>query len=427
MSLEASSEENVSAIVRELAERAKEASRGLAAAPTARKNAALLRAAEMLEGEPGDAVLKANAEDVAAGEEGGLSKPLLDRLRLDRARLDAVAEGVRQVAALPDPVGEIEEMRSLENGLQIGRMRAPLGVVGFIYESRPNVTADASALCIKSGNAILLRGGKEAFRSNQAIARIFASALEHAGLSPACATLIPTTDRHATKVLIGLDGVVDLIIPRGGEGLIRFVTENARVPVIQHFKGVCHVYVDGDADLVMAREIALNAKVHRPSVCNAMETLLVDETVAEKFLPEMAAAFAEAGVEMRGDARTCQIVSAAKPAGEEDWDAEYLDLITAVAVVEGIDGALDHVARYGSRHTEAIVTSNYEKARRWTREVDASLVLVNASTRFNDGYQLGLGAEIGISTTKLHAYGPMGLRELCTLKWIGFGGGQVRQ
>jgi glutamate-5-semialdehyde dehydrogenase len=357
----------------------------------------------------------------------GLSKAMLDRLQLDRKRLDAVAAGVDQVASLPDPVGTIIEERVLENGLRVAKMRAPLGLIGIIYESRPNVTADAASLCLKSGNAVLLRGGKEAFQSNTAIAEIFTRALEEEGLPPESVTLLPTTDRQATLVMIGLDGIVDMVIPRGGEGLIRFVAEHARVPVIQHYKGVCHVFVDRSADPDMALQIALNAKVQRPGVCNAMETLLVDEAIAPSFLPKLGTAMSAEGVEIRADERAASCLDGVRRATEEDWDTEYLDLILNVGVVDGIDGALDHVAKHGSNHTEAIVTQDEAHADRWLREVDASLVLVNASTRFNDGFALGLGAEIGISTTKLHAYGPMGLAELCTLKWVGQGEGQVRQ
>jgi len=306
-------------------------------------------------------------------------------------------------------------------------MRAPLGLIGIIYESRPNVTADAASLCLKSGNAVLLRGGKEAFHSNTAIAQLFNKALASEGLPPEAVTLLPTTDRQATLVMIGLDGILDMVIPRGGEGLIRFVAEHARVPVIQHYKGVCHVFVDRSADADMAIEIALNAKVQRPGVCNSMETLLVDAELAPTFLPKLGEAMGAEGVEIHADDRAAAHLSGVKPASEADWDTEYLDLILNVGVVDGIDGALAHVAKHGSNHTEAIVTKDSEHADRWLREVDASLVLVNASTRFNDGFALGLGAEIGISTTKLHAYGPMGLAELCTLKWVGQGEGQIRQ
>lgn len=412
--------------VEALARAAKAASRVLASLTTDRKNAVLARVAAALRAPESGAVLDANAADVEAGRAAGLSGAMLDRLRLDRARLDGVASDVEAIVRLPDPVGQIVESRRLPNGLSVGRMRVPLGLVGIIYESRPNVTVDAAALCFKAGNACLLRGGSEAFRTNRALAAVFEQALRAEGIDPAAVTLLPTVEREATLAMIRLSGVLDLVIPRGGEGLIRFVAQNARVPVIQHYKGVCHVYVDGEADPEKAVAIAVNAKTHRPGVCNAMETLLVDEACAGELLPRIAAALLERGVALRGDARTRELVPAAEAATEADWDEEYLDLICAVRVVDGIDGALAHVARHGTLHTEAIVTESYGKAERWLREVDASLVLVNASTRFNDGAQLGLGAEVGISTTKLHAYGPMGLAELCTLKWIARGEGQIR-
>ncbi|MBT8454382.1 MAG: glutamate-5-semialdehyde dehydrogenase [Deltaproteobacteria bacterium] len=419
--------DDLTALVTGLAQRAKDASRVLANASSAQKNAVLRRAADALRGAAGDRVIEANARDMMAAEQMGLSKAMLDRLQLDRSRLDAVADGLEQVVSLPDPVGALVEERVLENGLRVGKMRAPLGLIGIIYESRPNVTADAASLCLKSGNAVLLRGGKEAFHSNTAIAEVFTQALADEGLPAEAVTLLPTTDRQATLVMIGLDGIVDMVIPRGGEGLIRFVAEHAKVPVIQHYKGVCHVFVDRSADPDMALEIALNAKVQRPGVCNAMETLLVDAAVAPTFLPKLGAAMGARGVELHADDRAAAHLNGVKPASEADWDTEYLDLILNVGVVDGIDAALEHVAKHGSNHTEAIVTKDAAHADRWLREVDASLVLVNASTRFNDGFALGLGAEIGISTTKLHAYGPMGLAELCTLKWVGQGEGQVRQ
>lgn len=419
--------DELTALVTDLAVRAKEASRALAIASTEKKNAVLRHAAEALRGEPGDRVLEANAKDMVAAKEMGISKAMLDRLHLDRKRLDAVAEGVEQVASLPDPVGTLVEERVLDNGLRIAKMRAPLGLIGIIYESRPNVTADAASLCLKSGNTVLLRGGKEAFQSNQAIAEIFVEALRNEGLPSAAVTLLPTTDRQATLVMIGLDGILDMVIPRGGEGLIRFVAEHARVPVIQHYKGVCHVFVDSTANQEMALDIALNAKVQRPGVCNSMETLLVDESIAPTFLPKLGKAMKTEGVELHADERAAAHLNGVKRASAEDWDTEYLDLVLNVGVVDGIDGAIEHVARHGSNHTEAIITENRDHANRWVREVDASLVLVNASTRFNDGFALGLGAEIGISTTKLHAYGPMGLAELCTQKWVGQGEGQIRE
>jgi glutamate-5-semialdehyde dehydrogenase len=412
--------------IEELARRAKRAARTLASAPAHRKDAVLSRVAELLRNES-DAVLDANASDVAAGRDSGLSTAMIDRLLLDRARLDGVARAVEHIVRLPDPVGEIVEGRRLASGLSVGRMRVPLGLIAIVYESRPNVTVDAAALCFKAGNACLLRGGKEAFGTNRALAAIFERALADESFDPSTVTLVPTLDRETMVQMIGLDGIVDLVIPRGGEGLIRFVAEHARVPVIRHYKGVCHVYVDGDADPEKAIAIAVNAKTHRPGVCNAMETLLVDEAIAAGLLPRIARALIERGVELRGDERTRALVPEAKAATGADWDEEYLELVCAVRVVNGIDGAIEHVAAHGTLHTEAIVTESYTKSERWLREVDASLVLVNASTRFNDGGELGLGAEVGISTTKLHAYGPMGLRELCTLKWIARGEGHVRR
>ncbi|MBX3250063.1 MAG: glutamate-5-semialdehyde dehydrogenase [Myxococcales bacterium] len=409
--------------VRALALAARQASRALAIAPTAVKNAALERIADGLEASL-PALLEANAKDLRAAEAAGLAPAMIDRLRLDEARVRATAEGVRAIVKLRDPVGAVANLRTLPNGLKVERVRVPLGVIAIVYESRPNVTIDAAALCIKSGNAVLLRGGKEAFFSNAALATIVADALEAAGLPRAAVSTLGTTDRRATLALIRQAGLVDVVIPRGGEGLIRFVSEHARVPVIQHYKGVCHVYVAEDAELKMALEIVKNAKTQRPGVCNALETLLVDHVMAEDFLPRLAAAMPE--VELRGCDVTCALVDRAIPATEADWDAEYLDLILAVRVVRDMDEALEHIARHGSHHTEAIVTRDPAKGARFTREVDASLVLVNASTRFNDGFQLGLGAEMGISTSKLHAYGPMGLEELCTLKWVAHGEGQIR-
>jgi glutamate-5-semialdehyde dehydrogenase len=412
--------------VREIALAAKKASRQLATAPTARKNAVLKRAAAELRGPAGDEVLKANELDMGHGEDLNLSAAMLDRLRLDRKRLDGIAADVESVMRLPDPVGQVEGMRELESGVRAGRMSVPLGVIAMIYESRPNVTADAAALCIKSGNACVLRGGKEAFHSAQAIARIFERALEAEGLPREVVALLPTTQREATLALLALDGIIDLAIPRGGEGLIRFVAENARVPVIKHYKGVCHVYVDASADYTKAERILLNAKVQRPSACNAAETLLVDRAVAAEVVPRLCQALADKHVELRGCAETLRLFPAAKQASEADFDTEFNDFILNVKVVGGLEGALEHIARHGTLHTEAIITEDYSRAQQFLRDVDASCVLVNASTRFNDGGQLGLGAEIGISTTKLHAYGPMGLAELCTKKWVVYGSGEVR-
>jgi len=412
--------------VAEVALRARAASRELARLTTARKDAVLRRAAAGLRGAHREAVLAANAADLAAADARGISAAMRDRLRLDDARIEGIASAIEQVVALPDPVGELSESRVLASGLRIARMRVPLGLVGIVYEARPNVTSDAAALCLKSGNACVLRGGSEAVRSNHAIAAVYAEALAAEGLPPASVSLLPTTDREATLALIRQAGVVDLVIPRGGESLIRFVTDNARVPVIQHYKGVCHLYVDGDADLAMAEALVLNGKVQRPSACNALETLLVDRACADAFVPRIVAALAARGVSLRGDAAVCALAPGVAAATDADWDTEYLDLVLSIAVVDGLDGALAHIARHGTLHTEAIVTRDAARGERFVREIDASLVLVNASTRFNDGTELGLGAEIGISTSKLHAYGPMGLRELCTQKWVGYGEGQVR-
>jgi glutamate-5-semialdehyde dehydrogenase len=418
--------QDIQRLVRGLAEKAKAASRILSSLDPSRKNAVLMRVSSALRGDAKATILDNNHQDVEEAVAAGLSSAMVDRLTLTDARLDDVADAVTHIAELVDPVGHVAELRTLSNGLSVGRMKVPLGVIGIIYESRPNVTADAAALCLKSGNATLLRGGKEAFRTNQAIAQVFAAALVAEGLPTAAVTLLPTTDREATLAMISLEGLVDLVIPRGGESLIRFVVENARVPVIQHFKGVCHIYVDGDADLDRALAVAIDAKTDRPGVCNAMETLLVDEACAASFIPRVVAAMRRKGVSLRGDARARALAPEVTEAAEADWDTEYLDLVLSVGIVNGLDGALAHIEKHGTNHTEAIVTSSYDKARRFVREVDASLVLANASTRFNDGGELGLGAEIGISTTKLHAYGPMGLEELCAEKWVAYGSGQTR-
>ncbi|MCF8118201.1 MAG: glutamate-5-semialdehyde dehydrogenase, partial [Desulfarculaceae bacterium] len=373
------------------------------------------------------AIQEVNAKDLAAGREEGMSAAFLDRLTLSDKVIASMAQGLREVASLPDPVGEVTGMWRRPNGLLVGRQRIPLGVIGFIYESRPNVTVDAAGLCLKSGNAVVLKGGKEAINSNLALAELISQALEANGLPGAAARLIPTTDRAATMALLKQDGLVDVIIPRGGEGLIRFVAENSSIPVLKHYKGVCHLYVDQGADLDMAVEIAVNAKCQRPGVCNALETMLVHADEAESFLPRAAEALMAQGTELRGCQRTLELVGAAVPATEEDWPTEYEDLILSVMVVDSMDQAMDHIARYGSQHTEAIVTRDYERGRRFINGVDSSLVLVNASTRFNDGSELGLGAEIGINTGKLHAFGPMGLTELTTTKFIAYGDGQVRR
>ncbi len=413
-------------LIRQMGKKAREASRKVASLPTSVKNDVLLQVAEELEKQKAE-LQAANQKDLEAAKKRGLSKALIDRLTLSDKVISGMAQGLREVAALADPVGEVVKMWTRPNGLWVGRMRIPLGVIAMIYESRPNVTIDAAGLCFKSGNAVILRGGSEAIHSNLALAKIFAAALEAVKAPPEAVQVVPTTDRAAVNELLKLEDYIDLIIPRGGEGLIRFVAENSRIPVLKHYKGVCHVYVDREADLEMARRICLNAKIQRPGVCNAMETMLVHQAVAEAFLPAVAEDFRAAGVELRGCPRTKALVPWAKEATEADWEAEYLDLILAVRVVSSLEEALDHIARYGSNHTEAIVSQDYSRAMRFLKEVDASLVLINASTRFNDGGQLGLGAEIGISTTKLHAYGPMSLEELTTTKFIAFGDGQIRQ
>jgi glutamate-5-semialdehyde dehydrogenase len=405
--------------------RAKEAAALVSRAGTDAKNGALLAMARGLRGKA--ALLKEeNRKDLSAGEAKGLSRALMDRLTLSDAGIEQMARGIEEVAALPDPVGEVERMHRRPNGLWVGRMRIPLGVIGIIYESRPNVTADAAALCVKSGNAVILRGGSEAIRSNMAIARVLREALEEAGLPADAVSMIDRTDREAIDEMLKAEEYIDLIIPRGGEGLIRSVAEKSRIPVIKHYKGVCHVYVDEDHDPDMALSICVNAKTQRPGVCNAMETLLVHEKAAPAFLPKAAAELSARGVELRGCPRTRELVAGIAPAQEEDWGAEYLDLILSVRIVPSMEAAMEHIRRYGSLHTEAIVTRDHARAMRFVREVDSSLVLVNASTRFNDGFELGLGAEIGISTTKIHAFGPMGLTELTTTKFIAFGDGQVR-
>ncbi len=412
--------------VREVALQAKEAARTLAKISSDRKERALRLMAQRLEDQSSQ-LLEENRLDLEQAKSSGLSGPMLDRLTLTQARIWEMAQGIREVAGLPDPVGQVVRMWRRPNGLLVGRMRIPLGVVGIIYEARPNVTADAAALCIKSGNGVVLRGGSEAFRSNQAIVKILQQALREQDLPQGAIGMIPTTQRSAVKEMLQLEGIIDVIIPRGGEELIRAVVSESRIPVIKHYKGVCHVFVDESADLQMAENICLNAKLHRPAVCNAMETLLVHEKIAQEFLPRIGAKLMDKGVELRGCNTTRQILPVAQPATEEDWYAEYNDLILAVRVVQGLQEAMDHIAKYGSDHTESIVTRDYNNAQRFIQEVQSSVVLVNASTRFSDGYQLGLGAEIGISTTRLHAYGPMGVEELTTTKFVVYGDGQVRE
>ena len=412
-------------MIKDMAKAGKEASRELRKVSRARKDTALQFMADKLLKEE-MAIQQENQKDLALAKEQGLSSAMLDRLSLDAKTLRSMAEALHEVAALPDPVGEVTGMWKRPNGLTVGRVRIPLGVIGFIYESRPNVTVDAASLCLKAGNAVILKGGSEAIHSNLILRQILTEALEETGLHPAAIQVIPTTDRDAARILLEQEEDVDVIIPRGGEGLIRFVTDHSRIPVLRHYKGVCHVYVDEFADLGMAAEICLNAKVQRAGVCNAMETMLVHEGIADRFLPAMLKRFRDAGVEIRGCPKTLAFMPEAKPAEPSDWPAEFLDLILAVKVVRGLDEALDHIEQYGSNHTEAIVTSNYDRAQRFLGEVNSSVVLVNASTRFNDGFELGLGAEIGISTTKLHAFGPMGLEELTTTKFVVHGEGQIR-
>jgi len=351
---------------------------------------------------------------------------MVDRLDMGPKTVEATAAGVEYVVSLPDPVGSRSEMRRLPNGLLAGKQRLPLGVIGMVYEARPNVTVDAAALCLKAGNAVLLRGGKEAAETNAVLGSIVRRALSDSGLPEDAVAIVPATDREGIKEMIGLSGLIDLVIPRGGEGLIRFVAENARVPVLNHYKGVCHLFVDEGASVDMAVALVVNGKVQRPSACNSLECLLVHENAAATHLPKIAGALLAHGVEIRGCPRTREIVREALAASDEDWGTEFLDLILAVRVVRDIDAALEHVERYGSNHTEVICTDSHSRAQRWLREVDACCVLVNASTRFNDGGQLGLGAEIGISTTKLHAYGPMGLEGLTAEKWVVLGDGQIR-
>ena len=411
--------------VESLAVAARKAARDVASLSTISKNNVLLRMGEALQ-EQKKYIQTENEKDLAAGRVKGLSAAMLDRLALTDEVIESMIVGLKEVVALPDPVGEIDEMNKRPNGIMVGRMRIPLGVIGMIYESRPNVTVDAAALCLKAGNAILLRGGSEAIHSNMALAKVLQDALASEKITPAAIQVVPTTDREAVNVLLSQEKYIDLIIPRGGEGLIRFVAENSRIPVLKHYKGVCHVFVDTDADLDMAVNIVINGKCQRPGVCNALETLLVHQDIAAAFLPLVASKLVTAGVELRGCPRTKEILPDIKDAVEEDWPAEFLDLILAVKIVDDLDGAMDHIVMYGSQHTEVIVTANYANAQRFIKEVDASAVMVNASTRFNDGGQLGLGAEIGISTTKLHAYGPMGLKELTTKKFIVYGDGQVR-
>jgi len=412
------------------AKAAKAASRRLAYLSTAVKNQALKNIADDLPAKQ-DEILAANKTDYQAGQDSGMSEAMLDRLMLSPERLEAIAGDVLAVAALPDPVGEVFDMHTLPNGLQAGKKRVPLGVIGTIYESRPNVTIDISSLCLKSGNAIILRGGKEAINSNKALAGVVRAAVKRAGVPDGAVQFIENTDRELVNDMLKMAGTIDLIIPRGGAGLIKSVTENAAMPVVSGGIGVCHTYIDKNADIEKAVAIAYNAKVQRPTVCNALDTLLVHADIAPRYLPRIAAEWAKAGVEMHCDQAALDILKSQSgiktvPATDEDWGKEYLALIAAVKVVKSLDEALAYVERYSSGHSEAIVTEDYGSAMRFLNEVDAACVYANASTRFTDGGQFGLGAEVGISTQKLHARGPMGLRELTTYKWIIFGSGQVR-
>lgn len=411
--------------VRQLAERAKVAARKVGRLDRGAKDRALHRIAERLRTESAS-IQMANARDVERARAAGLSSAMLDRLDMSPKVSEGAAKGVEHIAGLDDPVGARSGMRRLENGLLVGRQRLPLGVIAMVYESRPNVTVDAAALCLKAGNAALLRGGKEASETNAALGELLRASLTDCGLPADAVVVVPADNRENIKELIGLSGLVDLVIPRGGEGLIRFVAENARVPVINHYKGVCHLFLDAGCNADMAEALTLNGKVQRPGVCNALECLLVHEAAAPSLLPRIARALLERSVELRGCPRTCELVPEAKRAADDDWGREFLDLILAVKVVKNLDEALGHIERFGSNHTEAICTDSHTNAQRFLREVDASCVLVNASTRFNDGGELGLGAEIGISTTKVHAYGPMGLEGLTAEKWVALGDGQVR-
>ncbi len=412
--------------VSDKARKAKTASRSLANISTEIKNNALFKMAAGLEKEA-DKLISENRRDLIDAEKKNLSKAMMDRLALSHDRIKAMSDGLREVAALPDPVGEVLRMWRRPNGMEVGRMRVPIGLIGIIYESRPNVTADSAGLCLKSGNGVLLRGGSEAVHSNNAIVDILSKSGAEAGIPDGAITFIENPDRACVMEMLKLNQFVDLIIPRGGEGLIRMVSENSTIPVIKHDKGICHVYVDSKADLAMAEEICFNAKVQRPGTCNAMETMLVHQDIAEAFLPSVITRLKKAGVEIRACLKTKAVVPDVKDATDRDWDSEYNDLILNIRTVIGMDEAMEHIAEHGSQHSEAIVTNDYQNALRFQREVDASAVFVNASTRLNDGFEFGLGAEIGISTTRIHARGPMGLEELTSTKFIVFGNGQIRR
>lgn len=412
--------------IRQLGHQARAAAQALARLTTQQKNDCLLAMADGLLKHAGSIKL-ANEQDLDIGRATNLSAAMLDRLALNGQRIEAMARGLREVAALPDPVGRVLDERTRPNGLRLQKVAVPIGVIAFIYESRPNVTADAAGLCLKAGNAVILRGGSEAIHSNRAIARVLLESGARAGLPADTVQLVQTTDREAVRELVQLVGLVDVAIPRGGEALIRTVANNARVPVIKHYKGVCHVFVDRAADLDMAEKIVINAKCQRPAVCNAMETLLVDEAVAKDFLPRIADALVARKVELRGDDAVRQLATGVLPASEEDWSTEYSDLIMNIRVVPGVNAAIEHINKYGSQHSDSIVTRDTPTAEKFLREVDAAAVYHNASTRFTDGGEFGMGAEVGISTDKIGVRGPMGLEELTTYKWIGRGTGQVRE
>jgi glutamate-5-semialdehyde dehydrogenase len=411
--------------IKQIAQNAALAARKLSRVKETEKNKALLQMADELE-QNCKFLLAENAKDVAGAKKSGISRAMLERLTLKQDTIEQMAKGLREVAALPDPVGKVTSMWRRPNGLLVGRMRIPLGVIGIIYESRPNVTVDAAALCLKAGNAVILRGGSESIKSNLAIASVLQGVLRKTTIPANAIQVIPLTDREAVSAMLQLDEYIDLIIPRGGEELIRAVVAQSKIPVIKHYKGVCHIFVDAQADIDMAVNVCLNAKTQRPGVCNALETMLVHKDIAGIFLPQVAKKLKKAGVVIRGCEKTNLILKNIEKAGENDWYAEYLDLILAVKIVEDIDEAIAHIEKYGSLHTESIITNDYANSQRFLNEVNSSTILVNASTRFSDGFELGLGAEIGISTTKLHAFGPMGLEELTTTKFIIYGNGQVR-
>ncbi|NIP31335.1 MAG: glutamate-5-semialdehyde dehydrogenase [Candidatus Dadabacteria bacterium] len=420
-----SSTSKLNKLIADIASNSKKASTILATSSTSDKNAALNKMAEKLV-QNEEFLLSENQIDVTEAKSKGTSSALIDRLKLSPERIKSIAEGLTEVSKLNDPVGEVIKMWKRPNGLMVGKKRIPLGVIGIIYESRPNVTADAAGLCLKSGNSVILRGGSETINSNLAIAKLLRESLEECNLPADAIQVIPVTDRELILDMLKLEDDIDLIIPRGGEGLIRFVSENSRIPVLKHYKGVCHVYVDKYADIKMATNICINAKVQRPGVCNAMETMLVNKDIAKKFLPVIEKEMSDSGVELKGCENTLKYLPNIQKAQEGDWREEYLDLILNIKIVDDLDDAIDHIHKYGSMHTESIVTENYENSQKFIESVNSSAVLVNASTRFNDGFQLGLGAEIGISTSKLHAFGPMGLEELTSSKFIIYGNGQIR-